>query len=196
MPRPIGRYHVLRRTFVAFAKVAFSGHEYWAYDDDVKKTKIIIIDSWATNEDMPERKPRIVVSRGNMNDIDPTIGSYEKPSEIVGSQIEKKFFLMRSLQMVINCVASNDLVAEDIAAEVEKHLYAAKLDFLKRGIKIETVNVGAPQKMDSDSVHAKWYYVPVYVGILATRFFEMIDERDTYKDIGVTAVAKTNNDNE
>lgn len=186
MPRPTGKYRYLRRVFVELAKAAFTNHDIWPYIAANESSGLLVLDSWASNEEFPEERPRVVISRSAMSSVDPVIGPW-KAAPPIDSLIQKEYFLFKNGGIALNCVASSDLVTDDLAAEVEKYVYAAKDDLRARGILVSGVVVAAPQRMDEKSSFPKWFYTGVNVSIYSFNESVLVeDDRDKYQDADVT----------
>lgn len=183
MPRAAGKYRYLRQIFMSFAKAAFLNHPEFPYiDGDPETSKLLVLDSWAQNEETPQKRPRIVVSRGEFVAQTPVIGPYKDGPNIF-SPTDRTYLEMNSGGVMLNCVASSDLVSDDIADQVEHFLHAARDDFKQRSINIQGIVIGKPERMDKESSFSKWFYTPVSVSLLINNLTTVESQAEFYPEM-------------
>ena len=164
MSRDSDIYRELRRVFVSFSKAALAEHPQYMFTENLPDGKIFVMDSWVQNEEFPEKKPRIVVSRGRFADTKTHIGHLHNMDIVTG---DAGYAYLKSGQMILNVVTSSDLLCDDLAGYLERMLLAAKTDFKRSKVIISSIVVGEPTRMDKESSFGKWFYVPVMVSISA-----------------------------
>ena len=161
--RSLQKFVHLRRIFVEFLKVAFTGDSEFPFTDNPETSKILIFDSWHNSDNEQTRRPRIIVSRGRIETFTRVIGDKKEYDILTGDRILTQF---KTIPVQVNILADSDIIADDIAAKVEDYLLAAKQDFGKRGVTIIDYQINPPIKMRNDSPYPKSFVVRMFAFVL------------------------------
>ncbi len=140
----------IKYTFLNFAQRYFAQHPRYTWQEDVSKTKILIVDKYAIKLKVLEKARSIVLSRGAYGWEYTSIGQLMDTSFIEENREQYSDLLRGSI--TFNCLAQNGIVAETIAHILFTALTGFKSQFRANGIhKILNVTLGEETILKSDS---------------------------------------------
>ena len=151
----------IKRTFLSFAQNLFAEQERYTWNADPAKTKILIVDKYAIDLKVLEKRRSIVLSRGAFGWTYKSIGQLSGMSMI--KQNQKTYTDLLRGSITFNCLAREGIVAENLAHILFAGLSGYKDQFRKNGIhQLMNINVGEEAILKSDS-SIELTAIPVYV---------------------------------
>ena len=152
----------LKRLFLNFLQEYFkqtSTKYYWS--QDIRTTKIIIVDKYSFDPAVVERAPAIVMSRSSMQWSYNTITG-QKTNQNTFNTNATRTDLVRS-GFTFSCLSQNGIEAEELANELFYIFFGYRDEFRAHGIfSIQPVTIGDEQLIRGDS-KARTFMVPVNV---------------------------------
>lgn len=151
----------IKRTFLSFAQHLFAEDPKYTWTATPSETKVLIVDKYAINLNVLEKKRSIVLSRGTHGWSYRAIGQL-KDAYMVEPDRKTYTDLIRG-SVVYNCIAQNGLIAEHLAHKLFAGLAAFKDQFRKQGIhSLQNISIGEETILKSDS-SIELTTVPIFV---------------------------------
>lgn len=151
----------LKKVFLSFAQQLFAESPTYTWNEDPKKTKILIVDKNVVELRNVQAKRSIVLSRGTLGWQYTSMGQREK-TELFKDSNEQYTDILQGA-MIYNCIAQKGIVAEKIAHYLFSRITAHKKQFRNKGIlKINNLSIGEESIIKSSS-NAELFNVQVFV---------------------------------
>lgn len=139
----------VKKVFLGFMQALFAEHKTFTWHLDPTLSKIAIIDKNTINLSMIEKRPTIVLSRGNFGWAYTSMG---QTKQISFMSEDKQYQDLLSGSCTINCLARNGIFSETLANHVFTNLVGRKDELRAKGIhQIIGLNMGEEQVLKSDS---------------------------------------------
>lgn len=163
----MGNYNLeIKHTFLTFAQALFAQHSKYTWDVDPTKTKVLIVDKYALDLKVIEKKRSIVLSRGSYGYSNLTfnyLAGGEHETLMDRTLIGDHYTDMIRGSVTYSCLAQNGMVAEELAHLLFVNLAGRRDQFKKNGIsKLTNINIGEETVLKSDS-NVSLASVPIYV---------------------------------